>query len=258
LPTFAIAAFGGVLALAVSLGRPHGLFEAVGGLAGGAVLAILTALAFLTAKILLGPVTWFFQRIHLSLAPIRSLAQRLSHLTIRPDAGQQHPFGLGWFARLLGLLVLTAAALVLVRMIHRRWPRAVPRKRAASDGSQSLAVEPPDGRGLRARRSRPHREMPADTVRRWYAEALLALERRGLTKPPAATPAEFLNDVERAIPGCRTQFMALTRAYEDVRYGSLGVERSVMQGLEEGRTTLMETLRRMSRADIPEEPAVSP
>src|SRR5207245_10843010 len=108
------------------------------------------------------------------------------------------------------------------------------------------------------RRSRSHRELPADTVRRWYAEALLALERRGLAKPPAATPAEFLEGVQRAFPGCRTQFMALTRAYEDVRYGSLGVERSVMQGLEEGRTTLMETLRRMSRADVPDEPAGDP
>ena len=52
--------------------------------------------------------------------------------------------------------------------------------------------------------------------------------------------------------------MALTRAYEDVRYGNLGVERSVLQALDEGRTNLMESLQRLSRAGMPEEPSVSP
>src|SRR5207237_7839672 len=71
---------------------------------------------------------------------------------------------------------------------------------------------------------------PAEIVRRWYAEALLALEGRGVVKPEAATPAEYVGDVGRAFPEARPAFEQLTRAYERVRYGAIVIERAEMGG----------------------------
>src|SRR5207247_6124087 len=98
--------------------------------------------------------------------------------------------------------------------IFRRAPRAGP---APAKPAPALAERLPAHR-TRLHRPRAKRELPADLVRRWYAEALLLLERRGLAKPAAVTPSEYLGDVARAFPATRAQFESLTRAYEDVRY----------------------------------------
>ncbi len=95
---------------------------------------------------------------------------------------------------------------------------------------RDLGAEPvPTGR------PRTRRELPADAVRRWYAESLVALDRRAVTKPAAATPAEFAGEVSRAYPGLADDFERLTRAYEDVRYGNLRLDG---RELARPRTTL--------------------
>jgi hypothetical protein len=94
------------------------------------------------------------------------------------------------------------------------------------------------------------RELPEVLVRRWYAEVLLLLERRGLAKPAHLTPAEFVPVVARAFPSVRPSFEDLTRAYEDVRYGEREITRDRLARLKDRRPILMETLRASERADV--------
>jgi hypothetical protein len=105
----------------------------------------------------------------------------------------------------------------------------------------------------RRKRTRPRRELPADTVRRWYAEALLALEGLGLAKGPSRTPGEFLRDVTGAFPECAAGFTALTRAYEDVRYGSMRFDANRLESLEANRQLAMTALSRARKLGVDEE-----
>ena len=73
--------------------------------------------------------------------------------------------------------------------------------------------------------------MPQDTVRRWYAETLLLLEAKGLAKSGPETPGEFLRRVAPAFPGTTSALTELTRAYEDVRYGSRVFDRASIDRL---------------------------
>ena len=90
-----------------------------------------------------------------------------------------------------------------------------------------------------------------DTVRRWYAEALLALERLGLPKPASRTPGEYLPDVARAFPESARGFTALTRAYEQVRYGALVLDRDAVWRLEIDRDAAMQALGKARRLNDP-------
>jgi hypothetical protein len=85
--------------------------------------------------------------------------------------------------------------------------------------------------------------LPEDQVRRWYAEALLALERGHLRKDPSSTPAEFARQVGRERPDLREDLEPLTRAYEDVRYGSLTLGGVTMRELRAHHRALIATLR---------------
>jgi hypothetical protein len=101
------------------------------------------------------------------------------------------------------------------------------------------------GRPVKTRRGRGRRrELPAETVRRWYAEALLVLERKGLPRPAGVTPDEYLRMVGAAFPECRHGFHALTRAYERVRYGSRPLSPEDLGELEPRRGHVMEVLQR--------------
>jgi hypothetical protein len=105
----------------------------------------------------------------------------------------------------------------------------------------------------RPKRTRLRQELPADTVRRWYAETLLALEGLGLAKVPSRTPGEYLRDVTVAFPECAAGFTALTRAYEDVRYGSMRFDTERLEGLEANRQLAMTALSRAHRLRAEEE-----
>lgn len=250
-PGLALAGLGAGLALAASLGRPDGVLRAAGRLAYPAVVAVLVAVAYVTAKVLLGPLTWLMARLHVSLAPLRTLARSLQRISLTTNARPQRPFGPAWVERILGLLVLVAVAALVVWALNRKWPRL---RRAPSSPEEPAEATPlplPAPRPFRPRAPRLHRELPADTVRRWYAEALVQLQRRGVAKPPHLTPAEFLVDVVAAFPGSAEPFSSLTRAYEDVRYGKLRVARASMVRLDRDREAAMEAFRRAARADAP-------
>jgi hypothetical protein len=153
--------------------------------------------------------------------------------------------------RLLGLLLLAVIVLGLMMITRRR--------RAEDDwGTTPDREEAPRARSLRApSRIRPgrirRRELPVDTVRRWYAETLLLLERRGLPRPSDATPDEFLQQVGAAFPQCRHGFHELTRAYERVRYGNVAFDREELNALEPRRGHVMETLQRAKSLETVED-----
>jgi hypothetical protein len=93
------------------------------------------------------------------------------------------------------------------------------------------------------RRPAFRRELPADAVRRLYAEVLLALRRADVRKGPALTPAEFVPEVAEAFPACEAGFARLTRAYEDVRYGSLRLDPERVRALEREQRRIVVVVR---------------
>ena len=78
----------------------------------------------------------------------------------------------------------------------------------------------------------------------------MLLERRGIPKPPGATPAEYLSDVARAFPTCGRRFESLTRTYEDVRYGNRPIAHATLRAVDEDRRSMMDLIRRSARADL--------
>jgi hypothetical protein len=112
----------------------------------------------------------------------------------------------------------------------------IPRGGAVAD---PIALEPAP-----TVRSRFRRELPADAVRRSYAQVLIALRERHLPKEPALTPGEYAAEVAEAIPRGAEDFRALTRAYEDVRYGSRRLGRADVSRIDASRRRLLGLLGR--------------
>jgi hypothetical protein len=253
LPVAALGVLAVVMAGAVLLGRRHGVLQAAGGLVVPAVLAVIMALAWVLAQILLGPVSWLFVKLHISLDPLRSLAHRLTFKYVRPNTTQKHGLDITSIERVIGMALLLGLAWVLIRYIRRRWRAPEPKTPIEAEAGRlgGVAVESTWWSGVHPPRLR--RELPADTVRRWYAEAMLLLERKGLAKPPSRTPAEYLADVCGAFPESGAGFEVLTRAYEDVRYGEIIIDRRAIRGLERERETMMDRLRKAPKLKEPEE-----
>jgi hypothetical protein len=193
------------------------------------------------------PVFWLAQRIHLDvLGGLQRALERIQH-----GNGTASPTQVptpGPAARLIGLLILAgfAVALFLALRRHRRRLLEFSRKDPEVAEMTPLPATAPRRRRL-PRRSR--REMPADTVRRLYAEALLTLEERGLAKATALTPGEYLGEVADAFPSTRGPFEALTRAYELVRYGHRQVDGATAADLRRRQESLLGTFRKAPRAD---------
>jgi hypothetical protein len=156
--------------------------------------------------------------------------------------------------------LLVGVALLLWRALRRQRRKLARFARGEPQDAEIERIGVPPRSRRRWFATRGRREMPADTVRRWYAESLVALEDRGVEKAAARTPAEFLGEVRSAFPTGGTAFEALTRAYEDVRYGRLDVPPATMMSLGGQQEGLREVFRTSPRADAPvdveaEEPA---
>jgi uncharacterized protein DUF4129 len=138
--------------------------------------------------------------------------------------------------RMLGFLVFAA-----IRAIRHFRPPEGAEPEPKIPGTQSeAALRTPLAAPAR---SRLRRELPADAVRRWYAETLLSLRRLEVVREPWQTPTEFAPVVAEAVPGCADEFARLTHAYEDVRYGSLRLGRAELRALEDDRRRIAQTLR---------------
>jgi hypothetical protein len=259
LPIAGLSVLAGILALAALLGGRHGLFQVAGGFVFGVFAWVVIAAGYVLAKVVLVPLSWMLAKLHFSLNPLRHLIHSLTQPAPGSNRRLHHVLGPPWVERLLGLALLIAASWGIVWLIRLRWRRRAAARRPIGPAvPTSEPVDAGSGPRLRLRRPRLHRELPADAIRRWYAEALLLLERRGLGKRPDSTPGEYLRQVTRAFPQCRTEFEALTRTYEDVRYGSLAVDRSRLQVIESARGSMMEALRRSRRADQSEQDEMRP
>jgi uncharacterized protein DUF4129 len=217
----ATAALVGVMASAVALSVRGGLFDRVG----QAMTPVADAAASFVGWLLgqaARPLFWLVDRLGIDPQAVREfferlrnggLGRRLREQAARPDAAL--------WQRLLGLAVFVLIGYMIFRAIRRLRPEIgedEPRRAPVISAERDLGDEPAPIE------PRIRRELPADQVRRRYAEALLALEHRSVAKPRSATPGEFVDEVSRAYPSAASDFLRLTRAYEDVRYGSLQLD----------------------------------
>jgi hypothetical protein len=242
----AIAAFAVLMAAAVVLGGRDGGLLWLGKLILSAVLPILAYVLAPVASVLLVALVWLFGLLHIDLSPLRSLGATIDNFRARPPDATSS--GGGPVGRVLALLVLLGLGYLLVRTIRARWQRF---ERKGQPFEELVEPVPMSSFSPRRRRRGPRKrqELPADTVRRWYAEALLALQGLGLPKAPPRTPGEYLREVTSAFPECAPGFTALTRAYEDVRYGSMKFDPETLRNLEANRQLAMAALSRADRLE---------
>jgi Domain of unknown function (DUF4129) len=240
-----VTALAAVLVLAVILGRRGGALQWVGQGVFRLGAELIGLMAFAMAKVLLRPLNWVVTTLHLNLEALSRAAENLEGF--RQTSRQGHLGHASALNRVLGLLFFVVVGVFLVRALRRR--RELIERFRPSDTSDPEASATPYAM-LRPRRRlrRFGPDLPTDTVRRWYAQALLALQRRGMPKPPGETPGEYLRAVIESLPACAAEFTVLTRAYEDVRYGNRPFDERAIARLEPHRVLLMETI---SRTPIP-------
>ncbi|HEY7399937.1 MAG TPA: DUF4129 domain-containing protein [Actinomycetota bacterium] len=230
--------FAALTFLGAALGMRGGGLDRVGAFVTGAIgwslYALIHVLVFLAQ-----PVFWLFQRIHLNPEALREalerLGDRLDRVSLDPSTGGSWPW-----ARFLGFVVLVLLAVAAYRFLRRIRPTAeepVGARTPSRPTMEKVMTEP-------VATGRARRELPDDRIRRWYAEALLALDRSGVSKDGSLTPAEFEPVVGEAFPEAREGFGALTRAYEDVRYGDVQPPESEVRELDRQQRALVQMLRR--------------
>lgn len=237
--------FAALMFVGAVLGLRGGGLDRLGELAtlgiGWTLYALIHVLVFLAQ-----PVFWLFQRIRVNPEALRRALERLRaniEGAVLDTSGTNST--LPW-ARILGFLLLVLIVFGAYRSLRRlRPPRDDPPKPAPPVwlGETSLSTDDV------VRTGRRRRELPADRVRRCYAEVLLALERSGLAKEGSLTPAEFAPIVAETYPWTREGFGALTRAYEDVRYGAVRLGEPELRDLDRHHRELMRALRRHRGAE---------
>jgi Domain of unknown function (DUF4129) len=227
-----VGAMIGVVALSIE----GGVFDRIGGWLTPVADAIASFLAWVFSQAA-RPIFWLVDRLGIDPDRVRELLESLRNGRVGRALTEQRTAGESLVQRMLGLLVFGAIAYAVFRAIRRFRPPAGAEPEPLPAGTQAEAplaeVEP-----LPAR-PRFRREPPADTVRRWYAEALWGLRRREVVREPWQTPAEFAPVVAGAVPSCADAFAELTRAYEDVRYGSLRIDAAAVERLEAGQRRIM-------------------
>lgn len=229
---------------AVGLGVKGGVLDRVGSFLAPIGNALASALVFVFTQ-LARPMFWLVDRLGIDPEGVRRLFARIQSNadSARDEAARRvgQPSILG---RLIGLALFVAivwGAIRVMRSLRSRPTTPVALREGGStvEVMSSPLVDPPAPQGRW-----PRSEPPADRVRRWYADTLTALERRGLAIEPAQTPAEFAPAVSIAYPECAEPFRALTRAYEDVRYGALRIDRAALRQLDTHRRAVLNAVRR--------------
>lgn len=247
----ALASGGLVLAMiaVVALAVRGGVFERIGTWLAPAANAVVSFIAFVLSQAA-RPVFWLIDRLGIDPETVREFLENLRRGGFADLTNDQSADGTAVWQRALGLLVFAAVGYAIFRAIRHLLPEAGSGPpTTAAPGTVRESPLPVEVAPL----PRPllRREPPADRVRRWYAEVLEALRRAGLAKDPWLTPAEFEPAVVGAHPEVGAEFAALTRAYEDVRYGSLQLDRPGLERLEQGQRRLLKALheRRLSPGD---------
>jgi Domain of unknown function (DUF4129) len=227
------------MAAAVVLSIEGGVFDRIGMWLTPAANAVATFFAWVLSQAA-RPIFWLVDRLGIDPDRVREFLESLREGSARRAFEQQGAGEPSIWQRILGFLAFLAIAYAVVRAIrHFRPPVGAEPERHAL-GTQTEAALP----AVEALPPRPRfrREPPADAVRRWYAEALWALRRREIVREPWETPAEFAPVVARAVPLCADAFAELTRAYEDVRYGSLRIDPTAISRLEAGQQRIISAI----------------
>ena len=229
----------GMMAAAVAFSVRGGVFDRVGAWIAPAADAFASLLAWTLSQIV-RPIFWLVDRLGIDPERVREFFEdlRRNAARISEEAGRSE--GPTVWQRILGFIAFAAIGYAVFRVIRRFRPkgggaepeRAVP----ASTIVSPLDPEPPPA-GRRVRR-----ELPADKVRRWYAETLGALRNREVMKEAWQTPAEFVPAVAAAFPACAGPFAELTRAYEDVRYGGIRLAGDRLDELAAGQLRIEEAI----------------
>ena len=227
----------------VVLGVQGGVLDHLGSFLSPFGDLLVSLFVFLVAQVA-RPIFWLVDRLGIdpeavrrAFARIQANAARTRHRTA------DHPGGPSLLGRMLGLALCVLAVWALIRFLRRLRPETATEGRGSSPApvaTMSGALPAPPDVTARATR----REPPADRMRRWYSEVLAALARRGVRKDPSMTPAEFGPEMTSAYPECAEAFEALTRAYEDVRYGSLQMDREGLRRMDGYHRSILAAIRR--------------
>lgn len=241
----ATGALVGAMALAAALSGRGGLLDRIGQWLTPVVDALASAFAWLAGQ-LARPIFWLVDLMGIDPEGVREFLERLRESGLGRD-DRNVPAEAALWQRLLGLLVFVAIGYGLYRFLRRSRAQVSaeePRGPRVEVSTETLSEVTPTARPAF------RRELPTDLVRRLYAEMLLALRGLEIRKEPALTPAEFLPEVAAQLPECAEDFAALTRAYEDVRYGSLRLDRDRAKRLEWGQKRLLAALRAVVRRPV--------
>jgi Domain of unknown function (DUF4129) len=229
----------GVLALAAAALR-GGVLERLGSIVAPFASVIFTVVLFVL-QLVLRPVFWLLSRFEVSTEAwqrfLRNVRRSAATHRLEPSHG-----ALGSsISRILGFLLFSLLAWGIYRSLRRL---RAPEVTASTPTHHAPVVRAPLPDEVVPGGGRRRRSLPADRIRLWYAQALLALERHELRKDPSLTPAEFAREVGRTLPELREHLDPLTRAYEDVRYGSLRVDDVTLRELRAHHRALLARLRR--------------
>ncbi len=212
------------MAVAVGLGLRDGVLDHLGSFLAPIGNALVSVLVFVFAQ-LARPIFWLVDKLGIDPEGARRVLDRVgaSAASARGRAAERvgEPSLIG---RVLGLALFVLAVWCVIRFMRRLTPEAVESDRpsvvpAAVVTSAALA-EPPLA---------PHGRAPGAAARSGCgagtARCSRASRAEGMVKDPALTPAEFAPEVAAAYPESAESFDALTRAYQDVRYGSARLDR---------------------------------
>ncbi|MCI0632638.1 MAG: DUF4129 domain-containing protein [Actinobacteria bacterium] len=227
----------GAMLLAVGLSVRGGVIDRIGEWLTPAANAVASFLVWGLSQAA-RPVFWLVDLFGIDPDGVREFFESLREDAARRAAEQDAtPGAPAAWQRLLALCIFAAIGFAVYRAIRRlRAPTGETEPHLGVPGGTGESAPP---QPVVPARPRFRREPPADAVRRMYAASLDALHDRDFAKDPWQTPAEFAPAVCEAFPECATEFTELTRAYEDVRYGSLRLDGSAIRRLEAGHQRTM-------------------
>jgi uncharacterized protein DUF4129 len=228
---------------AAVLGLRNGVLDHLGSILAPVGNAVVSAVIFVFTQ-LARPIFWLVDKLGVDPDGARRVLDRAARNASQArDRAVDRVGQPSLVGRVLGLALFVLVIWSLIRFMRRLRPEPLSSDRAipppVSIPTSSLLPTPPAA----APRVERH-EPPADKVRRWYGEVLAGLAQRGVVMEPSTTPAEFAPTVAEGYPETAEGFEALTRAYEDVRYGSARLDKATLRQLDAHRRSILAAVRR--------------